>query len=157
MKHLLWKVPAWDHIAEPCKPGGCGHGRHGEEWCYAVVGDDGLAGLMLTVFTTIGCAVAREVLRRGFDGRDAYGADLSLHVDGVCPVEEYDAPGSKGEPCKALDGRPCTHIPWTSALQATEFFQRHGDDQCFEQLEHFWLALENRYREIREHCERRAA
>jgi hypothetical protein len=139
VKRDLLIRPAWDHVVEPCRPGGCGHGRGREEWVYHVRSDDGLAAASLGVFSPI-ChpstpSEVHEVLRSAL-GDGGFAHDLSLHVGWIVdPIRGYDR-----EECFALSG-PCS-VAWSSSLSAIEFWSAHAKPGEREQPEAFWVALE---------------
>lgn len=155
MRRVSHVRPGFDCISGPCThevkcPGsaapraGSNHGRHGDEWCYAVVSDDGRVATSLTVFTDRFPACTP----RSLAGNDTpRGADLSTCTD--LPWElEHLLPERElgGRTCQYL-GRPCATYR-TGALVAQEFFEIHGRPQQHDQPEAFWTALEAWHAEV---------
>jgi hypothetical protein len=145
-----WIEPGFDHIAEPCSES-CAtesgsHGRQSDGWQYAVVSEDGLAALVLTVSTDQLHGVQWPArVRNDFSGRD-----LSLHVAYPCEYSGECSPlhaGSGDADCEWL-GKPCLHITYSTGGGAMHFWTKHGDPSSFKQGIGFWLALEEQLAEI---------
>ena len=78
----------------------------------------------------------------------AEGVDISLHTQPLA-----GQPGGNHS-CLALKHDLRCHVTWTSALQADDFYKKHGNqDNAFEQPESFWIALEARLRRFIENKE----
>lgn len=154
MKRIATRHAGFDCVSGVCtltpscggfgSPGreGTNHGRHGEEWHFSVVSDDGLSATSLMVYTSIMPDCTPRSIRIGRDGAPR-GADLTTCVSFPTTKEELRA-GSIGERrCGVLE-RACKDYSTTS-LGADRFFTAHGGPS-FEQSEGFWTALEARHR-----------
>lgn len=137
----------WDCIAGPClrddppaAPDGDGrctrgrdHGRHGDEWRYAVVSADRLVATSLVVYTSNMPAWTPAEMQGDAPPR---GADLTTCV--AFPFLRRHLAEPQPTRCALLAS--CRTFD-TRALEAGKFFQKHGR-ASFEQPEAFWLALE---------------
>lgn len=144
LKRLSAVLAGYDCIAHPCGKNGCGtwlgssHGRHGDEWEYAVT--DGEFALSLRVYTH------QLEGARLLPWAPPEGASLDAHAP--FPIDDDQVrEGHPGRKCGYLAQGRC-YGGFSSALIAGEFFQAYGQP-AFEQAESFWVALENEWRRMR--------
>jgi hypothetical protein len=140
MKRIFKIVPGYDCRVE-CKHTPSGdHGIHGDEWLYAVVADDGISALSLTVFSDVYPSTVDMTFRRR-----PQGSDLSLHVGFATEPEDCRFDVLNWQACDVLGGGRCVVFK-SSAWCADEFWKAHGRLEP-EQLEAFWTALEAKFSE----------
>lgn len=129
---------ATDHAACADRSPDHHHGRHGDEWWYAVAFDD--VALVLQVYTAY---LGSQML---WDA-PSYGADLTTHTAFPCSREEI-VDGASDSTCEYLLGKRCY---WSYAPGgASQFFTMHGDPAQAEQSESFWRAMEARLVDVAE-------
>lgn len=165
MQRRSRRIDGYDHILLPCGVNGCGtvpsgsHGRHGEEWFYAVAADDNLTAISLQVYTSRmpPQVLADPTLRARWPG-EAFAryergmpAAIAMHAAPSLAGGEVDY-----DDCFALGG-PCRIVGSTYTLGETLWAVNgsrvapsapdlNAELGCtpdyFEQGERFWEALE---------------
>jgi len=136
-------VPGWDCIAHPCGQYGCGkdpgssHGRHNDEWMFAVTNETEDVVLTLTINSGVTPCCAPEP-------PDA--SDLSCHIAWPTSREQIKI-NAPPQHCSFVRGG--CYVYFTTCLGARKFGEKYFVPELkTEQPEAFWAALEARAIEL---------